>query len=409
MGHFLICKIKSVCYDSTFYLADLYGRTLADMGNTVEFFNTDKEPVTALERYEGRHFDAILDFNSLLPNLDTDEGDLFLNRIDAPFYNYILDHPLYHHKQLRAPLDRYHVICLDDDHADYIRRYYPHIRSVSPLPLCGLPILEDSKDYKISNLFINTKIEHVPQKVTSRLDIPKAHDIVFTGTYSDANDLYQKIKSFDRPFSDEMLMLADILISNPDLTQEEALLLLAKRTGFDEKQIHVPERLYTFFLVDMYIKAYFRERVLEAVLKTGRTLTVYGGMWELWQTKHKDRLDIHDLVPFKDSPKVLSAGRISVNVMPWFKSGIHDRVLTAMRSGTLSFTDNSKMLARTFCDGTQLLTYDLNRLDEIPNLLEKYLSDAGRLEAVSEAGRLAVENGHTELVRCRALAELFAG
>ena len=316
----LIFKVKSVCYDSTFYLADLYGRVLSSMGHQVEYFCTDEEPITNMERYEGMHFDAMLDFNSLLPNLDTDEGELFLNKIDAPFYNYILDHPLYHNKQLKANIHRYHVICLDDDHADYIRRYYKHIQSVTVFPLCGLPLLPSNAEYGVSKLFQNSELEPVDLIADSLEQIPKTVDLVFTGTYSGANDIYRRLKSFDESFAGEMQRMAELMIACPEMTQEQALLKLVEedRIDVDIDQINVPDRLYALFMVDMYVKAYYREKVLEAVLRTGRRLAVYGGMWDIWETKYQAQLDIHAMVSFKDSPRVLAAARISINVMPWF-------------------------------------------------------------------------------------------
>lgn len=403
----LIFKIKSVCYDSTFYLADLYGRTLAAMGHEVEYFCTDEEPLTALERYEGKRFDAMLDFNSLLPNLDTDEGELFLDKIDAPFYNYILDHPLYHNKQLKAELHRYHVICLDHDHADYVRRYYKHIRSVTALPLCGLPFLQSDGEYQVSRLFMDGSLEQLDMSADSIAQIPKTVDLIFTGTYSGANEMYEKMMSFGSTFSDEMKKMADLMISQPWITQEEAMLKLAEDEEPDIGRLNVADRLYAFFLVDMYVKYYFREKVLEAVLSTGRRLTVYGGKWDTWETRYRNRLDIHAMVPFKDSPRILAGARISVNVMPWFKAGIHDRVFTAMRSGTVSFTDGSRMLADTFTDGKELLTYDLGHMSEIPEKLERYLSDSDMLEQVRSQGIKAVRGVHTELERCRELERLF--
>lgn len=409
MAHILIFKIKSVCYDSTFYLADLYGRTLEGMGHQVEYFNIDDETFSALEKYEGRHFDAMLDFNSLLPNVDTEEGELFLNMIDAPFYNYILDHPLYHNKQLKAGLKRYHVICLDDDHAVYIKKYYPHIQSVTVLPLCGLPFLADSRSYQVSKLFDNASMAKIPESAKTPWEIPKTADIIFTGTYTNPNDLFDKIRSFDKPFSDEMVKMVSILLSNTGLTQEEALFLLTDELGYDRDKLNVADRLYTFFLVDMYVKAHIREQILDTILKAGLKVTVYGGMWDIWATRYKAQLDIHELVPFKDSPKVLAGGWLSLNIMPWFKAGIHDRVLTSMRSGTVSFTDTSKMLDSTFADGKELLTYDLGKVDEIPEKLEVYLSDKVRLMEIAEAGRQAVEKEHTELERCKVLSRLFEG
>lgn len=406
--HILMFKVKSVCYDSTFYLADLYGRMLETFGHQVTYFNSDDEPITALDRYIGMHFDAMLDFNSLLPNLDTDEGKLFLDTIDAPFYNYILDHPLYHNKQLKAPLARYHVICLDTEHAEYISRYYPHIRSVHVLPLCGLPFLSGTESYQVSKLFKNFALEQVDDTQNNIDEISKKYDLIFTGTYSDPNMLYQRIKGFDEPMSGQMQHMIEIMLAEPALNQEQALLRMLTEEQIPVSKISVPEHLYAFFMVDMYVKSYYREQVLNQVLSTGRTLCLYGGMWDVWQTGYASQLDIHEMVPFKDSPRVLAGAWISLNVMPWFKAGIHDRVLTAMRSGTVSLTDDSRMLDQYFAKGEDLLVYDLAELDRIPEMVEYYLEHKNALRDMATQGRLKADAQHSEIVRVHALEQIFS-
>ena len=75
-----------------------------------------------LEALCGQSFDAVIDYNSKLPGAVLDDGTPFLNHIQAPFYNYILDHPVYHHANLSVLLENYHVICIDDDHNKYISK-----------------------------------------------------------------------------------------------------------------------------------------------------------------------------------------------------------------------------------------------------------------------------------------------
>ncbi len=380
-GKILMLKIKSVCYDSTFYLADLYGGALEKLGYEVEYFSTATESIVDLERYSGKRFDAVIDFNSILPNLDTDEDTLFLDEIDAPFYDYILDHPLYHNKQLKSPLKNFHVICLDYDHGEYVRKYYPHIQSVHTLPLFALPLEQSVKDRTI--------------------------DIMFTGTYTPSNFTYEKINSFDKLYADEMKMMIDILLANPWMTQEQAVLKMAEDLNFDVNAINMRDRLYSFFMVDMYVKAYYRERLVGEVLKTGRTLTVYGAQWELYEQATAKNLDIHDYVTFRETPRLMSQANICLNLMPWFKAGIHDRVFTAMNAGALMVTDNSRMLEENFVDRQDLLIYELSHMEQIPNLIEYGMSDIARREWLSENGQNKVKDKHGLETRSLQLSEIL--
>ena len=93
------------------------------------------QAAAVLERYIGKEYAAVIDFNSKLPRLMCDDATYYLDTIQAPFFNYILDNPLYHHATLQCPLQRYHVLLVDEEHAAYVRKHYPHIQGTHMLSL----------------------------------------------------------------------------------------------------------------------------------------------------------------------------------------------------------------------------------------------------------------------------------
>ncbi len=76
-----------------------------------------------------------MDINSKLPYFVLEDDRRFLDVLDAPFYNYIVDHPLYHHPGLIFPLKDYHAIAIDHCHKSYMEKYYPHLQQVAFLPI----------------------------------------------------------------------------------------------------------------------------------------------------------------------------------------------------------------------------------------------------------------------------------
>ena len=64
-----------------------------------------------------------------------------------------------------------------------------------------------------------------------------------------------------------------------------------------------------------------------------------------------------------------------LNVMPWFKSGIHDRVLNAMYNGAVSITDSSSMMDTCFTPQQDYIAYSLDRIEALPDLLNTYVPD----------------------------------
>lgn len=101
------------------------------------------QAAAVLERYIGKEYAAVIDFNSKLPRLMCDDATYYLDTIQAPFFNYILDNPLYHHATLQCPLQRYHVLLVDEEHAAYVRKHYPHIQGTHMLSLGAMKRLSE--------------------------------------------------------------------------------------------------------------------------------------------------------------------------------------------------------------------------------------------------------------------------
>ena len=384
-GKILMLKIKSACYDSTFWLADLYGRALERLGYEVEYFSTAKEPVLNLERFIGKKYDAVIDFNSLATGLDTEEGEWFFDKIEAPFYDYILDHPMYHNKQLKVPLKNFRVLCLDYDHEEYIRKYYPHIKSVHTLPLFALPLEPEMDGKEERNI-----------------------DVLFMGTYMPSNQIYEQINSFDKPLSNEMKGIAEILMENTHLTQEQALLKQQESSEFWQNTMNIRDRLYAYFLADVYVKAHYREKMIEAALKSGRKVIIYGEQWNLYENTGVKNLEIHKMVAFGQTPEVMRRAKICLNIMPWFKAGIHDRVFTAMNAGAAVLTDNSRMLKEEFEEKKDILIYDLNRMEQIPGQISYALENEKWLENLAQNGRKKVIERHSLEKRAEQLSVILS-
>ena len=93
MKQFLIFAVKPVCYNSYLYFARSLAKALTNAGHHAELFSCEQEPPEAMERFAGRSYDAVFDFNSELPRLRMEDGSYFLDQIHAPFYDILLDHP----------------------------------------------------------------------------------------------------------------------------------------------------------------------------------------------------------------------------------------------------------------------------------------------------------------------------
>lgn len=342
MKKILIFKLGDIAYSSTRVFADELGRALQRNGAEVEYFDFKNESAESLEKLAGSSYDAMIDFNSRLPGIIKDENENFLDTINAPFFNYILDHPIYHHANLERKLKNYHVITIDDTHTEYIKKYYPHIMSVTTLPLGAI------------------RAENLTQE--------REHDILFSATYLNPSDYYEMIQQLPGFMKKNTLNIIEQLMADTDLLYENAVLNVYENQNMN---MEFPVFAQSHFLADIYVRAYFREKILELVAQSGVSLTVCGEKYHESPIAGYENVQIKNQVPYRESLSMIARSKFVLNVMPWFKSGIHDRVFNAMINGAVCITDGSRMMERIFTPKKDYIGYSLKNLDEIPSLVRE--------------------------------------
>ncbi|MCR4842114.1 MAG: hypothetical protein K5840_02505 [Eubacterium sp.] len=356
------------------------------MGWDVTVFDGAKEDLQDLDLLSGQKFDAIIDFNSQMPKLDTTDDEYYLDTIDAPFYDYILDHPMFHHDMLKHELRNFHVICIDEDHVDYIKEWYPHIRSVTMLPLPG------------------TKADEIIP--FQKRSIP----ILFTGTYTDPHMILGLVQNFGRHLKKEMTDLIEILTEDPSKTMEAAFEELIRSTGYDGESLpdFFPTRMHAYFLVETYITAYFRSKAVMNAAAAGIPMTIVGHNWEKCNPLQAlSHVQIKPPVDFDRTFGLMADSQIVFNVMPWFKNGCHDRIMSAALNGAVPMSDRSGWFDGRATHGEDILLYSLEHTEDIPNILSRAFDDMPNLERIAEnAQKKAVP--HNWRNRCEKLAEIIA-
>lgn len=350
----------SICYDSTACFAKAIGCELEKLGWSAEYVSCPKGSGTdVLEALYGRHYDIILDINTRVPMAQDSNGAYCLDQIDGPVWHYILDHPLYHHDALKTPLQDYHVICLDQNHADYIRSCYPHIRSVHMLPLAANPASASAL---------------LPYE-------QRSHKLVFTGTYTNPNVVLYHASRQDPEIYALLTQFTQLLLEQPDLTQEAAMrqLLPDHADIYDGDFAGFMQRNY---LADTYLHACIREELLLQIIRRGLPLTVYGHNWdefamncERYVPDTEDYLQIKGEVPYEAISDIYADTQIALNQMPWFKRGMHDRIPLAMSNGCLCLTDSSAYLTPLLQDGQELYYYSLEDMEKAAQLAQELMEN----------------------------------
>lgn len=370
---FLFIKSKYLCYNSNSVFMSAMESALHKMGVQVQWCEIMEEKTAAseLEKLIGQSFDAVIDFNSNLPLAVTQDGISFPDLIDAPFYNYIVDHPMFHHAMINLPLKDYHIICIDRNHQKYVEALYPNIKSTTFLPLAAM-----------------TALQEVPFE-------KKKPIILFPGTFMPSKEHYDVIQQCDKEKKFELMELVDRLLSEPAITLEKAAAEMLARKGKKLTPEQFKNQMLLYYRADYYVRTYNREQLIEGLLKAELPVEVLGCGWEAFQSPYATRLKIREGVGYAFGLQMIANAMVALNVQPLFKDGIHDRVLSAMANRTLAVTDTSTYIEECFTDREDLLLYQPRSIDKLAESLWNLLENPEKMEKIATSGCEKVKKEHT--------------
>ena len=372
---FLIFEMKTVCYNSYLYFGDALGAALKALGHNVEYFKMgeDGQNLDSLEKYIGTKYDALIDFNSDLPRALMDDDTYFLDQIDGPFWDIILDHPLYHHDSLKHKIKNFNVVCLDENHQKYINKYYPHIKNVIVTPMTGELAFGQSA----------IKFEEFENR---------PYDILFSGTYTNPIKIENSIQKMPKFLQENVYALIDMMLADSDITIEKAVERLAKEDIYDYINSDLPLHTQTFYLADTYVRCLNRKNLVLALDKSGHDFHIFGPLWDELELKNAH---MHREIPFNLTFTIFAKSKISVNIMPNFKMGSHDRVFSSQLNGAVALTDATALLKSEYTDNENILFYDLNNIEDIPEIIDNALDNSARLKKIAQAGYNIACKNHT--------------
>ena len=373
----LLFESRDLCYESNQYFMEQLNQEFQRAGYKTEICDLSLDMEEKLEDVLKRRqeFSAAFDFNSRLTRAEMEDGTPFIDALSIPFFNYLVDHPLYHHGGLRRKFENYSVICIDKRHQEYIKHYYPHIKNVFLVPLGAV------------------------EAGTIQTLEEKRFDLLFLGTYVPAEEIYEEISDYPWEQKKEVLTLIEWMEAEPEFTQEDALFQYLIKTGEELTREEFASRLHRDYIVDRYLRFLKRKKILSEAAKSGIPLTVVGhGLAEIPEL-HSKNVTIYPGVGFAVSAQMIADAKILLNITPGFLGGVHDRVYSARVNRTLCFTEKNPYTESHFKDGEEIVLYDERKPERIFELAWKLLNDREALVRI--AGNACEKAMLQETWQCR--------
>lgn len=317
------------------------------------------------EQVTGSSYDVIFTINGMLLEEDSSLGGRLLDG-RVLYCTYLMDHPMIHWQRLQRKYPHMLVLCPDRNHVRFIEQYMKHIDYCAFLPHGGC-VGQAFRPYEERGI-----------------------DVSFMGSYTPPGEIRKMLSSYPEAMRELMEAVIALLLVQTDQTIENALKQVLSERGMHVAEEDFPGILSEFRVVDRYVRCYFRDQVIRALVENGISVDVYGHGWD----KFSDEggcLGIHPPVAYQESLDIIGNSRISLNVMPWFKDGAHDRIFTAMINGAVCLTDGSGYLQEVFREEENIYFYSLRGVRYLPAKVRKIMQKDDKGRRIAEAGRNAAQ------------------
>ena len=373
------------------YFSEQLASALWQHGYDCYFIDYDRlyESLNGLDGFAVRGQSALITFNFIGlgdEEIFRDEAGRFVwDAYEMEYLNILVDHPFYYHARLVYPLPRMKLFCVDREHVSYVERFYPQ-QSVSFLPLAGN-----------GRLMFGAKEAVIPYE-------QRAYDLVFTANYVPLAPLAQRISAQEPEYRIFYQGILDDLLSDPLQSMDQVFERHIKEELGYVSDGELCGAMAGMAVIDLYVRTYFRGEAVRTLAEWGLKVDVFGAGWEELSCKKPQNIVRHGgQVTSERCVEAVQNARISLNLMPWFKDGAHDRIFTAMLQQTVALTDDSRYLREQFADGRELKYFSLKETAALPEIVSALLRDTQVLEEMAVRGRKKALASHTWQQRALAL------
>lgn len=367
------------------YFSQRLGETFSELGYKVFYYQLKEAEVSfrKLKKFIKPGNTALITFNFIglceEEQIYHPQYGYIWEQYKLPIYTILVDHPLYYHNHLSHPLSGLRYIGIDKNHVHYVEKYYPNVPVCGFLPLAGTEL----------------KGELVER------DIP----VLMTGNYTEPEFCNPYIERLDEEYTAFYHEIIAKMLTYPQRPLEEVAKEFCIREMGELSDDDFRKVLASMNFIDLYVRNTQRTQVVKELVDAGITVQAVGAGWEKLKCRHPEYLK---MIPQMDSQTCLmltKRAQISLNVMPGFKQGAHDRIFNAILNGAISVSDDNYYLRDILPEGCGICYYDMQQLESLPSLVQKLLEHPEQRKEICAAGYEKVSQYHTWRERAFQLAE----
>lgn len=302
------------------------------------------------------------------------DGSIFWDTYDIPCFNIVVDHPMYYQKFFDKLPRKYYQISIDRYHESYMKKYWEKIALGPFLPLAGTRFHPEKP-------FLPIKERPI--------------DIIITGNYTPPDTFRKYIERIDEEYTRFYMDMIRDLQENPQKTIEQMAEEHLRKEIPEVTGDEIRETMGNLTFIDLYVRFWLRGEVIRQLADSGLQVHTCGKGWNLLECQHPENIIEHGGMDSEGCLKMLQKSKISINVMPWFKDGAHDRIFNSQLNGAVCISDSSIYLREIFTDGKDILFYGQNETEKISEMVRELLLDEDRMQRIADEGYKIAADGHT--------------
>ncbi len=287
---------------------------------------------------------------------------------------WIVDDPVYHAARLLLSTGKKaNILISRDSHAEQVRREYSKFDRVATLYNGGF-VGEQKIDYRSKDI-----------------------DVFFPGTYMSIRKAEEEIQNMDNGFREIANQVKNRIVGRnlASAWQTELGRYLSEiNFAISDTEFETLERVMG--PLDNYQRACMRVSIIEALLQSGIRVTVVGEGWDGYEGKGRENLtilsdkgmDITEVIALMGRSKIVLN---NTNIL----DGMHERIITAMLANAVSVTNEYEIMNNFFESGKELVTFPLNQIEKLPQIVADLLANPDKAERIAQAGYEAALRAHT--------------
>ena len=297
------------------------------------------------------------------------------NDLNIPVISIFMDPPFRFGNYNRALPKAYLRFCCDVEHITWCKRF------------CS-----DT----MPNVYFLPHGATVPDKEAPSWE-NKKYDILFSGTYYKPESYIKTIREkYSGAVQKILLDAIEFMKADPSFSFPSAVDRILSYADYNADDLTRLSVMESGEEADWFIRMYYREKVINSVLESGRDLWIVGRGWENYpEFNHPHLHHISERIPFADSLDIMADAKINLNVMPWYKDGTHDRVFNTLLRNSIPLTDPSTYLKEHFKNQDSIYYYKLTDLNMIPETIQEILDNPENTKVVIERGKSIVFEKYT--------------